>query len=444
MTKQITKTYGDGTKVLLLPMKQVGIVRVEMRIACGWIHEIEGKCELLHFMEHLLAGFSSSKYPDSKLNMRKVEEMGVQTNAFTSIEEMGFHLEGPKESLPFLLDLLLQSYLHFEVDMGVFQQEKDSVVNELNMRYDQNHWEKSSESLVSQLYSELPAIKKRTTKVRLKDLKHITKEDVHKVWCKIRYMGLVSFIVCGDVIIKEVDSLFGKALAVAVKPARSIRGIIEPKLKINKYTPKTTSHVLYTKVPDSSTTLVEVMWIHNVDTFHKDQYVFALAQEILVGGLSSRLLDRLRSQLGIVYFVDVSRDNLPSRNAFVVSTEVTKVENVTIVVKVVLEEVKRLQEELVPDIEFTKVINKVRTYMALDVLCKTPKKCVDEVVPFFVWGKPFTSTNDMLKAITKLTPRTLRNTMKKRLVYDDMLVVLAGNTDMSASVTQAIHKAFVR
>lgn len=433
--------------MLILPMKDVGVVRVEMRIASGWIHETKGKCELLHFMEHLVAGFTSTKYPDSKMNMKKVEEMGVQTNAFTSIDEMGFHLEGPKESLHFSLDLLLQSYLHFEVDTSVFEQEKDSVVNELNMRYDQNHWEKSSESLITELYSELPVIRERTTKARLRDLKHITKDDVYSVWHKIRDMGLASFIVCGDVVVRDIDSIFSKALTVTTAKQRlSRRGnTIEPELKIAEYKPRSKSHVLYTRIPDSSTTLVEVMWVHNVDTFHKDQYVFALAREILVGGLSSRLLDKLRSQLGIVYFVDVSSDTLPSRNSFVISTEVSKVENVPIVVKVILEEVKRLQEELVPKIEFTKVLNKVRTYMALDALCKTPKKCVDENAPFFVWGKPYKSTHDILKAIIKLTPVRLRDTLKKRLVYDNMLVVLAGNTDMSASlsVIRTTHKAFV-
>ncbi len=91
---------------------------------------------------------------------------------------------------------------------------------------------------------------------------------------------------------------------------------------------------------------------HNL--YHPDRYILGVMASILGGGMSSRLFQKIRDEMGVGYYVRAENDPMTDHGMFTVSTGVDNA-RAEEVIKAVLLEFKKLRDEKVSGEELTKV-----------------------------------------------------------------------------------------
>ena len=131
MENYIHKVLKNGLKLLFIPMGKIEMVHIELKVLCGWEHENKYTLESAHFLEHMLAKFTSKQYPDGKFNKYQLGKFGIHSNAMTTSQITSYLLEGNVKHFDFMLDLMLNSYKNFVIDDDIFEQERSAIVQEL-------------------------------------------------------------------------------------------------------------------------------------------------------------------------------------------------------------------------------------------------------------------------------------------------------------------------
>ena len=81
----------------------------------------------------MFAQYTSSKYPDFyKLNT-KINKLGINTNASVDSSITDYYMEGQSIHFDFMLDVLYNTYIDFKLDTKHLEQERSSVIEELNI-----------------------------------------------------------------------------------------------------------------------------------------------------------------------------------------------------------------------------------------------------------------------------------------------------------------------
>ena len=94
MENYIHKVLKNGLKILFIPMGKIEMVHIELKVLCGWEHENKYTLESAHFLEHMLAKFTSKQYPDGKFNKYQLGKFGIHSNAMTTSQITSYLLEG--------------------------------------------------------------------------------------------------------------------------------------------------------------------------------------------------------------------------------------------------------------------------------------------------------------------------------------------------------------
>ena len=94
--------------------------------------------------------------------------------------------------------------------------------------------------------------------------------------------------------------------------------------------------------------------LSHYDFFNKKSSVLSVLGGVLGGGMSSRLFQKLREEMGVAYYVNAYNDASLDHGVFKISAGVSN-DRVQEVITEILKECKRLTEELVSEKELAKV-----------------------------------------------------------------------------------------
>ena len=97
-----------------------------------------------------------------------------------------------------------------------------------------------------------------------------------------------------------------------------------------------------------------VLGVRSYDFFDKNNAVLSVLGGVLGGGMSSRLFQKLREEMGVGYYVRAYNDAYTDHGFFQISAGVDN-KRITEVVEAVLQECKKLKKELVSSEELEKV-----------------------------------------------------------------------------------------
>jgi len=93
-----------------------------------------------------------------------------------------------------------------------------------------------------------------------------------------------------------------------------------------------------------------VLGVRAYNLFDKRRFVLELLSDILGGGMSSRLFQKLREQLGACYYVNSSANNFIDHGYLAISSGVDN-NRVEEIIKVILEELDRIKNEEIKEAE---------------------------------------------------------------------------------------------
>ncbi|MDY6012932.1 pitrilysin family protein [Clostridium sp.] len=280
-------TLKNGLRVVTEKLDGVNSVSVGVMIQNGSRNESEELNGISHFIEHMF--FKGTNKRTAKQIAEEIENVGGQINAFTSKETTCYYIKTLSTHLDLSLDVLSDMLLNSKFDEEEIEKEKGVVIEEINMSEDNpedvldNIHSKASYGDNSLSYPILGTIEK---------IRNLKREDIIK-FIDEKYTPYNSVIsICGkfdeDEVINLIEKFFGQWESKKVyKPVYEGTEIKKDSVYLKK----------------------EIEQLH-IDLglqglpFGDDRsYALVLLNNILGGGASSILFQKVREELGLCYVI---------------------------------------------------------------------------------------------------------------------------------------------
>ena len=333
------KTLKNGLRMVVVPIKGAPSVTVMSMIEAGSEYETKDKNGISHFLEHMF--FKGTKNRPSSLDIsREFDSMGAENNAFTSNEVTAYYGKAATKHFGKLLDIISDMYLNPTFPETEMEKEKGVIVEEINM-YEDLPQRKVHEVFAELLYGDTShgwsILGPR------ENIKNMKREDFLD-YRKTHYVaGKTMIIVAGDL---EVNSAFKKI-------ENAFKNITTGKLiKKKKLIEKQNKVGLKIKHKDTDQIHL-VLGVRTFDLHDKRMPTLKVLSTILGAGMSSRLFQKMREELGICYYIRSGINDLSDHGNFIVFAGVDK-SCLEIAVKGILEEIKKIINEKISSGELRK------------------------------------------------------------------------------------------
>jgi zinc protease len=426
MEKYINKVLKNGLKILFIPMEKAEIVHIELKILCGWEHENKETLECAHFLEHMLAKFTSKEFPDAKLNKYQLGKYGIYSNASTTPQITSYFLEGNIKHADYMLDLILHSYKDFLIDNSVFEQERKAIVQELHA---------IKEELQGDLFEIVDKIiysktDKEKVKIddRIKNVKKLTQQDLLKFRKKYYSSRSTLLVIAGDInyeyFLPKIESLLENFTLLDFKP------IEFPIIQLKKR--KQRSYFIENKFKTNVTLII--LFFNKYNYFDKEFLFIPHVHNVLTSGLSSRLNYKLRSELGLVYYIASEHNsNMDGVNYEIVQTEFDA-KNMLTVLSIIFEEISKIKKEYIHDDELEKSLNTLINCTLRDNLIRTPDFVIDKVSTPLLFNLPDFTFQYKYDIMKNIDIKTIRKTARRIFSKKNMFIFYESSKNLDSSI----------
>ncbi|MDD5357482.1 MAG: pitrilysin family protein [Candidatus Pacebacteria bacterium] len=342
--KYSKKVLPNGLRIITVPMKDNPTATVMVLVEAGSKYETKDKAGISHFLEHICFK-GTEKRPSSFHITRELDQIGATYNAFTSQEFTGYYAKARATNLPEILDIISDLYLNPVFPEKEIEKEKGVIIEEINM-YEDTPQDHVQDMFVKLLYGDQPA--GWNVAGRKEVVNRLKRDDFVKYRSKHYVSSATTIIVAGHIdektVISEIEKLF-KNIPHSKK---------DGKLKVIEEQ-KAPEILLKERKGDQAHL---VLGVRTFDVYDKKSRVANLLAGVLGGGMSSRLFQKLRDDLGICYYVHAGNDASTDHGYFSVSAGVD-VNRVEEAIGAILTELKKAKEELVSLEE----LNRVKEYI---------------------------------------------------------------------------------
>lgn len=280
--------------MILAPQPQSLAATALVLVEAGSKYESKRINGLSHFLEHLCFK-GTKKRPTALAISSELEALGSAYNAFTGQELTGYFAKVGTGKLDNILDIISDLYINPVFNEKEIEKEKGVVIEELNM-YEDIPMRKASDLFMELLYGDQPAgWNVGGTKEAISALK---KEDV-VAYRQRHYVGKATVVaVAGAFDEKEVLAKIKKLFA-GVPAAKKFS-------KVKTRDSQNRPAVLVKQKKLDQTHIV--LGLRAFDMYDKRRYALDILCDILGGGMSSRLFQKVREELGAAYYVRAGTD----------------------------------------------------------------------------------------------------------------------------------------
>jgi predicted Zn-dependent peptidase len=345
-------TLDNGLRVITVPMKDNPTVTVLVLVATGSKYETKRENGISHFLEHMCFK-GTEKRPTARTISSELDALGSQYNAFTGQEYTGYYAKSDAKHFKQIFDVVSDIYLHSTFPEKEIEKEKGVIVEEINM-YEDMPLRHVHDLFMGLLYGDQPAgwnIAGTRENVRA-----FTREDFVRYHNAHYVPEATTVVVAGQVdeesVLAEVLRIFGQ----------KSKGNKESKLKVIEA--QTKPEILLQYKATDQTHLV--IGVRTFDIYDARNPILTVLAAILGGGMSSRLFEKLREEMGSAYYVRAENDAYTDHGVFAVSAGVTN-GRVTEVIEGILGECALLAKESVSDEELSKVKEYLSGTMKLEL-----------------------------------------------------------------------------
>lgn len=345
-------TLENGLRIITAPKSDSLATTVLVLVEAGSKYETKDINGLSHFLEHMCFK-GTGKRPRSIDIASELDGIGAVSNAFTSQEYTGYFAKAESKYFDSILDIVSDIYLHPIFETKEIDKERGVIIEEINM-YEDLPMRRVHELFSNLLYGDQPA--GWDIAGRKEVIQKLKRDDFIKYQQNHYLANSTLVVVAGNFDEKE-----------AIKKIKnSFSGI-----KISEKTQKiaTKEHQekpeIMLKQKDSDQTHL-VLGVRAYGIFDKRKYVLEVLGEILGGGMSSRLFQKIREEMGAAYYVGADSDLYTDHGYLAVSAGIdnSKIESV---LSAILEEFQRIARELVEDKELQRVKDRIVGHLSLSL-----------------------------------------------------------------------------
>lgn len=333
-------TLPNGLRVITVPVADNPSVMVMVMVETGSNYETKGENGLSHFLEHMCFKGTANR-PKANDIAKELDALGAQNNAFTSNEFTGYYARASKKHFSKLFEIISDLYLNPTLPSEELEKEKGVILEEISMNEDKPR-RKVDYILNTLMYGDTPA--GRTILGPRENIKKFKRRDFINYRNKHYVASSSIVVVAGDVgeerVLAEVKKHFSN-----ISRSRKVS-----KLPVKE---KQTSPRLGIFHKDTDQTHM-IMAFRTHKANDKRIPALLILAGILGKGMSSRLFNKLREEMGACYYIGAGNDQYTDHGVFSIATGINA-SRTKEVIRAILDECKKLTKTPVSKEELEKV-----------------------------------------------------------------------------------------
>ncbi len=403
------KKLPSGLQLLFVPMKEQRTTTVLVLVETGSKYETKETNGIAHFLEHMCFK-GTTRRPNTQIISNELDGLGAEYNAFTSQEYTGYYAKVAAKQFPKALDLVADIYCNPLLSEEEIEREKGVIADEINM-YEDVPMRKVGDLFMEVLYGDQPAGWNITGKKET--IRTFTKKDFLQ-YRKSHYVPeATTVIISGNFDAKKAEQL------VKQKFNGFLSGKKKGKKKVND---KQDAPHLKLQYKESDQTHL-ILGFRSFPIKHKNNPALMVMGAILGGGMSSRLFQKIRNELGLGYYVHAANDAYTDHGVFAASAGVdnTRIDEV---IPALLTEFARLRDELVSNEELQKVKDMIAGRLVLGL------ESSDELGQFYgfqqILKNEMLTPEEIIKKMNAVTAKDIRALAKKIFIEKHLNLAMIG------------------
>src|SRR5215468_5962422 len=346
----LKNVHENGLTLLTESMPHVRSVAVGVWLKRGSRHETPAQTGISHFIEHMV--FKGTRNRPAEVIAAQVDSIGGHMDAFTAKEYASFHLKVLDEHLPLAVDILGDIVANPLFDPEEMAKEKKVIFEEINMVED------TPDDLVMELFTEAfwpdhplgrPILGTK------KSVSAFTRGDLASFFARVYHPGNIVIAAAGNLDHAETEALVRRHFA-------GLRGGRTPP---NGHAPRAAARVV-TRAKRELEQVHLCLGAPGYPQAHADRYAGYVLNTVLGGSMSSRLFQNVREKRGLVYSISSGVTAYSDAGALTIYAG-TSLDSVDEVVRLSLEELRRMKGERLPDEELRRAKDHLKGSLMLSL-----------------------------------------------------------------------------
>jgi len=319
----------NGLRIITVPMKESLTTTVLILVEAGSKYETKEINGISHFLEHMCFK-GTEKRPKSIDISSELDAIGANYNAFTSMEYTGYYAKFQPKHFEKILDVVSDIYLHQVFNSSEIEKEKGVIIEEINM-YEDLPMRRVQELFTFLLYGDQPAGWDIAGKKEI--IQKLNRDDFVK-YKSAHYLPQATLvIVAGKINEAEAEEKIKNYFSLIQSGKKN------QKIKTEEKQKKPEISLKHKKTDQTHL----ILGVRAYDIFDKRKYALQVLADILGGGMSSRLFQKIREEMGAAYYVRAEADLFTDHGYLAASAGVDN-QRAEAVIEVILEEFKKAAE----------------------------------------------------------------------------------------------------
>lgn len=411
MIKANTFTLANGLRVVHVPMTDNPTVEVMILVEAGSHFETKEQSGIAHFLEHMCFK-GTVKRPRPVDIVRELDQIGAEYNAFTGREYTGYWMKAQAAHFTTISEIVSDIFLNSTFPEAEIEKEKGVVIGEINMYLD------DPQSVVVDDFRTLMFGQDQAAGWDIAGFKEtvqsFTKDQISQ-FQKGHYVPASSIVVVsGGVDEAQVKTMLDTHFAEmreGEKQNKTDTKLPERGVKLSLRQKKTDQTHL-------------VFGFHTFNKYDERRYVSRVMRTVLRGGMSSRLFQRFRDELGMGYYINADYGHLTDSGTFTVSTGLDE-KRLVEGVREIVAQFQKLRDELVSDEE----LQKARDYLSGRILLGLETS--DDYADFYGFQalystEPIRTPEEVIKRLHAVTAEDIQAMAREYFTTENIHLAVIG------------------
>jgi predicted Zn-dependent peptidase len=330
----------NGATILTVPQPEALSFSVMALANAGAKNEDIKNSGISHFLEHM--GFKGTIRRPKQIDLSsELDALGASFNAFTSHDSTAYYITVVPDKAEKAVDILADMYLNSILPEEEINKERGVIIEEIKLYEDQ------PSSFVWDVFSKLAydgTAAGRLTIGERETVSAITREDLVAYRAKHYLAESTTIIAVGNFVEEAMIKLLSeKFLALPAGEKNICEAVIENQAE---------SRVKLTERPIEQSHLV--LGFKSVNLFDDKVYPLTVLASILGGGMSSRLFQKVRSELGAAYYVGATQSSALDHGFLAVYAGVDA-SKLNLAIEAIVGEIKKIKAEPISEQELNRV-----------------------------------------------------------------------------------------
>ena len=417
-------TLKNGLRILTIPRKDDLATTFLVLVEAGSKYETKEISGLSHFLEHMCFKVTE-KRPKAIDIAGELDGLGAECNAFTAQEYTGYFAKVEAHKLDQALDIVSDLYLNPVFDIAEIEKEKGVVIEELNM-YEDLPMRKVNDLFMELLYGDQPAgwdIGGTKEVVR-----SLTKEQL-VAYRQAHYVPQATVVVVAGAfdeqdIIKKIEAAFGaipagaKSGKTAVTEAQTAPQVFIKKKAVDQ------THIM--------------LGCRAFSAFDERRFALEVLSDILGGGMSSRLFQKIREEMGAAYSVRAGADLFTDHGFLAINAGIDQTKIIP-VITAIMKEMETLKNKLVLAAELRRAKNHLVGRIILGL------EASDELASFYgaqeIAREPLMSPKELVEKLEAVTAEDVRSVARDIFMNDRLNMTVIGPVGEETELRAALRFA---